>query len=96
MPRSPTARCSQLISVPPNASPKKMAVSMIDAAQDPINGACHHALFRSRLKIETSRSCETMNAVPEARAMRTGARSAELPRPAANPTQAVRRAACGP
>lgn len=96
MPRSPTARCSQLISVPPKASPKKMAVSMIDAAQEPISGACHQARLRSRLKTETSRSCDTMNAVPEASAMRTGASNAELPSPTANPTHAIRRAACGP
>ena len=68
----------------------------MEAAAEPKSGACHQVFWRRRLKMETSNSWETMKAVPEASAMRSGAKMAERMRPTAKPTQATRRATEGP
>ena len=59
----------------------------MEAAAEPKSGACHQVFWRRRLKMETSNSWETMKAVPEASAMRSGAKMAERMRPTAKPTQ---------
>jgi hypothetical protein len=94
--RSPMASITHDISEPANATPKKTAVSKIDAKMEANNGARHQTIWRKRLKTTMSNNCEQMNAKPDAQAILKGATNADATTAMAKPTHATRLAARGP
>src|SRR5512133_2641285 len=84
------------MSEPAKAKKKKRPVSTTEATAEPNSGAFHHDMVRSLLKATMSSNWPTMNAMPDATAMRQGASAKDTSTAIAKPVQATRRAAGAP